>query len=343
LCALVFAWLLGPTPLRAAALPQTDAELTPTAMALINEAQEEVLRLHFEHARQLCADAEALAPLHPLPLVMDVGVRLYEIQENIEIGTENDKQYGEFYAKEDKLIHMAEEREKESPLSPYPKVHLGAAYGCRGLVKLYQKSYLTSYHDGKQGVEYLQEAVALDPNQYNAYMGLGQFQYYCARLNGLLQFLLDLQGDEKKGIEKLKLCESRGTYSAWASRTFLTGILIYDQRAWDEAGPYLDRLFRAFPENYHHVHMVATFAQGNGMDKAESRDLMEMACEEWDKGWRPPPYVKDFSLESARLELARYYLQKGKNDDARRHLQALAQSHDSGIAKDASGLLLKLP
>jgi tetratricopeptide (TPR) repeat protein len=322
--------------------PQSDSELTPTAMALINEAQREVLRLHFAHARDLCAQAEALAPLHPLPLVMDVGVRLYEIQEGIEANILDPKSYHEFYAKEDALIRLASEREEEFPQSPYPKLHLGAAYGCRGLVKLYQKSYLQSYHDGKRGVEYLQKAVAIDPTQYNAYMGLGQFQYYCARLNGLLQFLLDLQGDEKQGIEKLKLCEAKGTYSAWACRTFLTSILIYDQRDWTTVGPYLDKVFRAFPENYHHVRMVATYAQGSGMENAESRDLMELACSQWDKGWRPPAYVKDFSLEPARLELARYYIKEGKYADARRHLEALDHSEDMGLARSASSLMVKL-
>jgi hypothetical protein len=322
--------------------PQTDAELTPTAMDLINLAQEESLRLHFAKAREICAQAEALAPNHPLPLVMDVGVRLYEIEENIEAGIEDERVYKDFYAKEDALIRMAEAREMRYPMSPYPKLHLGAAYGCRGLVLLHQHKYLSSYHDGKRGVGYLQKAVAIDPAQYNAYMGLGQFEYYCARLNGLLQFMLDLQGDEKKGIEKLKLCESKGTYSAWADRSFLTSVLIYDQRRWSDAEPLLDKLYKAFPENYHNVRMVATFAMGNGIEKPKSRELLEMACDAWDKGWRPPAYVKDFSLEPARLELARYYMKEDKSRHARRHLEALSHSDDAGLAKSAADLLSKL-
>jgi hypothetical protein len=323
-------------------LPQTDADLTPTAMDLIDQAQEESLRLHFAKARQLCAQAEALAPDHPLPLVMDVGVRLYEIEENIEAGIEDPAVYKEFYAKEDTLIKMAEARETLYPQSPYPKMHLGAAYGCRGLVLLHQHKYLASYHDGKRGVGYLQKAIAIDPQQYDAYMGLGQFEYYCARLNGLLQFMLDLQGDEKKGIEKLKLCEAKGTYSAWADRSFLTSILIYDQRRWSDAEGLLDKLYKAFPENYHNVRMVATFAMGNGIEKAKSRELLELACDNWDKGWRPPSYVKDYSLESARLELARYYMKEEKNQAARRHLEALTHCEDAGLAKSASALLSKL-
>lgn len=324
------------------AAPQSDDELTPTAMSMVMEAQEEVLRLKFGKAKLMCAEAEALAPDHPLPIMMDVGCRLYEIEENIESDTENDKTYREFYAKCEALIKLAKERERVFPLSPYPKLHLGAVYGCQGLVKLHQHKYLSSYRDGKRGVEYLQKAVAIDPKQYNSYMGLGQFEYYCARLNGLLQFMLDLQGDEKKGIEKLKLCAANGTYSAWPAVSFLSSILLYDQRDWAGAEPYIDKLYRAFPENYHYIRMVATYALGNGIEKQKSRDLLELACGHWDKGWRPPAHVKSFSLEPARLELARYYLKEGKSADARRHLESLAHSEDGGLAKSATALLSKM-
>lgn len=335
----------APTPVPASIgpwFPQADDDLTPTAMAMVHEAQAEVLRLHFSKAKQICAQAEAMDPEHPLPLVMDVGVRLYEIQESIEGGLKDEKIYGEFYAKVDTVIKLALEREQQYPKSPYPKMHLGAAYGCRGLVKLYQSNYLTSYRDGKRGVEYLQKAVDLDPARYDSYMGLGQFEYYCARLNGLLQYILALQGDEKKGIEMLKLCESKGTYSAWACRVFLVKVLVYDQRNWADVEPYLDKVYKSFPENYHHVGMAVTYAVGNGMDKAKSREFMELVCGRWDQGWRPPAYVTENSVEPARLELAQYYLKVGKDTEARRHLQALSHSTNDGLAKLALGLLSKM-
>lgn len=323
-------------------LPHTDGELAPSIMAMVMQAQEEVLKPDFERARQLCGEAEKLAPEHPLPLMMNVGVRLYEIQESMEAGVADKKTYAEFYKKIEQLITMAELRETAYPLSPDPKMHLGAAYGCRGLVKLHQHKYLGSYRDGKKGVEYLQKAVALDSTRYDAYMGLGQFEYYCARLNGLLQFMLDLQGDEKKGIEKLQLCESKGTYAAWPARSFLVKVLSYDRRDWARLEPYLERVFKSFPRNYHHVRMVYNFALGQGMDKAKSREWMEQACAQWDAGWRPPAYVKNFGLEATRLELARSYAATKKTGEARSHLQALSHSEDPALVKLAAALLTTL-
>src|SRR5438045_3229132 len=101
------------------AAPQSDDELTPTAMAMVMAAQEEVLRLHFGKAKIMCAEAEALAPDHPFPLMMDVGCRLYEIEESLESGVEDKKAYHEFYSKDEALIRMAGERERVFPLSPY--------------------------------------------------------------------------------------------------------------------------------------------------------------------------------------------------------------------------------
>jgi hypothetical protein len=169
-------------------------------------------------------------------------------------------------------------------------------------------------------VEYLKEAVALDPQRYDAYMGLGQFEYYCGRLAGILQFVLALHGDERKGIEMLKQGASKGTYGAWACKTFLLKILVDHKHLYAEAYPYLKEVWAAFPENYHHVLYVLSFAKAYGLDKPESRELLEELCAQWDKGWRPPSYVTEFPLEATRIHLADYYMAHGEQDKAKAHL-----------------------
>ena len=329
----------GAVPVLAPALPVRDAELSPEALSFTVAAQTASMNLRFEDARNLAAKAEVLDPRHPLPYVVDLAVRLGEIQELLQADAESEARYKEFYALDEKIISMAKERELAYPERYEPKLHLGAAIGCRGLVKLYQSHYLQSYKDGNQGVAYLKQAVALDKDAYDAYLGLGQFEYYCARLNGVLAFFLALKGDEKKGIEMLKTCEAKGSFSAVAARAFLSNILILDQKDGPAALPYIERMTHDYPQSYHHWRYAMAYAHQQGMKDPKSRELVEAAAKLWDSGWRPPAYVKQLYLENNRLDLAKAYMAEGHINQAEPHLKALALSKDEGLAREANGLL----
>ena len=170
-------------------------------------------------------------------------------------------------------------------------------------------------------------------------LGLGQFEYYCARLNGVLAFFLALKGDEKKGIAMLQTCEAKGSFSAMAARAFLAKILIFDQKDPVAALPYIERVFNDFPESHHHWRYIMAYAHTQGMKDPKSRSLVEAAAKLWDAGWRPPKYVKQFWFEANRLDLAKAYMAEGHINQAEPHLKALSLSKDESLAREAKGLL----
>ncbi len=245
--------------------------MPPAAYARMLQAQDAALNLDFGgQPWPRIKEAEELSPGHPLALVMEIGIRLFDIQEDLEAKKYDKKKIEEFFTRDNGLIAMAEAREKAHPKSPYPKLHLGAAYGCRGLVNLYQSNYFTSYTDGKKGVDYLKQAVKLDPEQYNALMGLGQFDYYCGRLSGVLQFFLALNGNEKRGIATLEACAKKASYSATAASIFLAKVLSEDQKDWDQAEFYVRDGYRRYPNNYHQGRYMILLAEGFGLQSIKA-------------------------------------------------------------------------
>jgi hypothetical protein len=322
--------------------PYRDDQMSREAYDLMLKAQDEALNLDFKGGLKDIEQSKKLAPGHPLPLVMEVGIRLFDVQEDLDARKMDKTKIDDFFSCVNGLIAMGETREKAHPKSPYPKVYLGAAYGCRGLVNLYQHNYLTSYWDGKKGVDYLHQAQAIDATIYNADMGLGQFDYYCGRLSGILQFVLSLKGDEKRGIATLATCVAKGTYGVEASSVFLAKVLTEDQQDWAQAEPYVLDGYARYPLNYHQGYYLLLLAKGLGLDTEKGRGMMEKLCAQWDSGFRPPVYAR-YPLEKTRLELAQSYLASKDTAKAKAHLLSLQKSKDSGLSDRATQLLKGLP
>ncbi len=332
----------GTTTAAAAPLLFRDDQVDPQAYAVMVEAQAEAVRLRFDHARELAAKGMAMAPGNPLGMIIDAGVRLYELQEDAEAKKVRDgRSMQDFLRRLEELVALSSAQEAAFPKAPWPKLHLGGAYGCRGLVNLYLKNYWTAYWDGKKGVDYLKQSVKLDKEQHNAYMGLGQFNYYAGSMGSVLQFLLFMHGDVELGLKQLETAAEKGSYAAWSARIFLAKVLITEVKDWARAEPYLRQVLTEYPESYHHWRYAMTWARGLGLNSAKAREVMEALAQRWDAGWRAPAYA-EFAFEPTRLDLAKAYMDYGDAPKALPHLKALAKSRNSGIASEAQKLMAGL-
>ena len=88
-----------------------------------------------------------------------------------------------------------------------------------------RKSWLTAYIDGRRAYRNAGKAVALDPALYDAYLGIGAFDYYVATLSGFVRALAFTGGGDKaQGLAKLRLAAERGRFSRVAAKLLLVGI-----------------------------------------------------------------------------------------------------------------------
>jgi Tfp pilus assembly protein PilF len=301
-------------------------------------SHEALQRMDFGRAEILGREAVALYPTHPLPHLFLAGVYLYWIQEVENSKSKNPKAVKRFYEEAEITLDLAKRQQKQFPDSAFPHVYLGGIYGSRGMVNLYQGHYWTAYRDGKRAMNYLNKAVELDPENRDVYFGLGQFEYYCGRLAGVLQFFLRLQGDENKGIALMERAAAHGTYSKIPTKAFLTMVFVVDRKNWEKADPYINEMFRRFPENHYYVDYALRMALGVGLEKKDSKSLLEEVCKHWDQGWRPPAY-HPIPLDEVRLNLARQYMKEGNGARATFHLKALVASPSDSVSQQAFHLL----
>jgi tetratricopeptide (TPR) repeat protein len=295
------------TPVPRGPILWTDQNIPPQVLERLTEAQDLALDLRYDDAEAMIRAVTPQAPEHPLCGVFLVATLLSRIQEGFKSGAKEVP--ASFFKEADHLVDEIQKQRDAFPDSPYPRVYLGAAYGMRGLAKLYAGDYVASYIDGKKGAGLLKEAVAMDPKLYNAYMGLGQFEYYCGTLSGVLQFLLALPGDPDKGLAMLKTCEDKGTYAAWPCKAYRIRLMTGERHDYAAAEPELAALAARYPNNYDFA--VAVFKTLDaGVNTAALRRSADDVLRRMDQGWTPPPYAH-MDEDRLRMSLAKACIAAG--------------------------------
>ncbi|HXC62917.1 MAG TPA: hypothetical protein VNZ67_01100, partial [bacterium] len=317
----------------------TDDNIPPEVLRKLTDGQDLALSQRYDEAEALIRQAQTEAPEHPLCGVFLVATLLSRVQEQFKEGRKEVPP--DFFNEVDHLVAQVEAQAKDYPSSPYPKLYLGAAYGMRGLAKLYAGSFISSYFDGKKGAEMLRQAVALDPQLYNAYMGLGQFEYYCGTLSGVLQFVLALPGNPDKGLAMLKDCEDKATYAAWPCKAYRISLMLSDRHDYRNSEPELAALLARYPGNYQFSREVFN-ALAAGVNTAALRRSAGDVLRRLDQGWVPPKYA-DIDPDRCRLVLAQACLQAGDRPEAETQLRRLADAGHGPARDKARDLLKALP
>lgn len=127
-------------------------------------------------------------------------------------------------------------------------LYLGSAYGLRGRWKASRQRWVSAYLDGRRAYKNAQKAVALDPELYDAYFGLGAFDYYVASLSRLVRALAFTKGGDKAmGLAQLRLAAEKGRFSRVAAKLLLVGIHWTFEKDPKEAWDILDEVHRQYP------------------------------------------------------------------------------------------------
>jgi tetratricopeptide (TPR) repeat protein len=128
-------------------------------------------------------------------------------------------------------------------------VCLGAAYGLRGRLEAARKHWFKAYRDGGKCYREEQRAVKLDPKQFDAYLGLGAFDYYSATLSRFVRlFVFTGGGDKAKGLAELKLA-TNGQFGGQAAKLLLVGVNWTFEKNPAEAWKILGEVTARYPDS----------------------------------------------------------------------------------------------
>jgi tetratricopeptide (TPR) repeat protein len=165
--------------------------------------------------------------------------------------TRDETHLSTFLEQSDKVIEICERLLDQNEHDTKTKFYLGGIYGYRGLAYQTNGSILKAARDGRKGYLLLEEAVAENPELYDAHMGFGLFRYLLAKLPRSMSWILSLlgfNGDLEGGLTSLRLAAEKGIYTRTEAKLFLAQFLFTEGRQ-DTALTYMNELLKEYPEN----------------------------------------------------------------------------------------------
>ncbi len=231
-----FVWL----PLAEARDPATEPA---AADPVILQGIEHLYNLEFDRAEELFGLKIASAPNEPAGYFYLAMVSWCELAAGF-WSPDVVKTYGE---RIDRAVAVAEKVIKEGEPNSYTYFYLGGALGYKGRLLLMEHEYLSSFFLAMDAVKALKTCQKMDPTNKDVLYGLGIFDYYTARLSGVLKFLSFLlihKGDKEEGIRKLHTAANEALYSATEAKSVLLHIYLFLECEYDKALPLAREMAR---------------------------------------------------------------------------------------------------
>jgi len=102
----------------------------------------------------------------------------------------------------------------------------GGTYAYQAAVKVRSKDYFSALSNGLSAVSDLNKAVAIDPQLYDAYLGIGSFHYFRTKATSVLKWLPFIGDNRERGIGEIKLAIEKGRYSKVMAQNGLAWIYV---------------------------------------------------------------------------------------------------------------------
>ncbi|MFH1619543.1 MAG: hypothetical protein ABIG11_06520, partial [bacterium] len=216
---------------------------------------------------------------------------------------------------------------KTHPDDAYAHICVGGMYGLRSRLSLMQHRWIKAYFDGSKAISHTRKAVKINPELYDAYLGLGMYEYYAGTLPGVVKILarLFLHGDPEKGIAFLKTAKEKGHFNATAAKLLLIEIFTETGSKYSNPGialKWAKELRAAYPHHpmLHFVEIVSLYENGKWADvRKESQEYLRRI----ETG---EPFYRNTYLPRALLALGTSYLAENRLDRAEEFIRRSARS-----------------
>ncbi len=243
-CSLIFGLLvlLPPDPSRAD--PWTDRRTLEAAAT----GTDHLLNLDYDLAEQTFTRLDNIDRTGLLAPLYQAMVMLARLQDREPTRQETDT----FLAAMRALIAKAEAQLKHAPEQADLSLFLGMAWGSKAMVDGALGNYLSAYEAIKRTKTYLDACLLRQPIRYDAYYGLGLYDYTLSRVAWFYRPLVHLAlppSDRERGLRELTIASEQGTTTRMLAKLALLQIYTGSEKAFEKALPLADELLRRFPGN----------------------------------------------------------------------------------------------
>ncbi|MGO9481535.1 MAG: tetratricopeptide repeat protein [Candidatus Kryptoniota bacterium] len=152
----------------------------------------------------------------------------------------------------DKACELSQQKLQSDPNDIMTHFYYAGSLAYRAGYEGMNHDWFAVMSDGIKAKRILERTIELDPNFYDAYSGLGAFNYYTAHIPWYLKplaFVLGVNGNENEGIAQLEKAAQFGKYAKIEAEVFLASVVYAHQEAYSNALKIMLDLHRQFPDN----------------------------------------------------------------------------------------------
>jgi tetratricopeptide (TPR) repeat protein len=149
----------------------------------------------------------------------------------------------------DSSLDLASQAVNQNKKDPWAFFIRGGTYAYRAAIKARAKDYFSALSNGLSAVSDLNKAAALDPQLYDAYMGIGSYHYFRTKATSVLKWLPFIGDNREQGIAEINLAIEKGRYSKVMAQNGLAWIYV-DYGKYPLALEQALQLEKSFPQNH---------------------------------------------------------------------------------------------
>jgi len=242
--------------------------IPPEMDQMIQEAMTHLYNVEVKESEEEFQKVIEKFPGEPLPHLFYAGHLWWRAAEQFE-NPESLKPFREKFEKQFEETVETANKKAEQLGSENDEIcfALGGSYGLAGRWMVLDNHWLKAYNYGTKGNDYLKKALELNPELYDANLGLGIYDYYTDTMSGFFKRLASsifLRGNKERGIQELELASQQGHFSNVEAKLFLINVYERDDRNYQKALDLIVDLRKKYPNStlFHYTEMFLLFDVG---------------------------------------------------------------------------------
>ncbi len=195
------------------------------------------------------AEAESLAislqwryPYHPIGFIMQAAMLQSKMLDH-----EHFSYRREFHTLIKLAKKKARDRLEKNENDPWSLYCLGLAHGSHAVFESRDGSWLTAVKQGVRAKKAFSRCVEIDPQFYDAYVGIGSYHYWRTVKTGIVNWLPFVQDDRQQGIRELEIAADSARFSFDFAKDALIWVYI-DTEKYEKAESLAVQMQQKYPE-----------------------------------------------------------------------------------------------
>ncbi len=244
-------------PLKSALAQATDS--TARLEELIDSTLAETYNYRFNDALETTSEMISSYPEQPEGYLYRCGVYWKMLEEGC--ASPGDSVKRKIKTLVDKACTLSAARVDTSRRDIRALFYYAGALVYRARYEMMKSDWLAVMSDGLKTRKLLEEAVRIDSTFYDAYSGIGAFNYYAAHIPWYLKpiaLVMGISGNEEVGIDQLKIAARLGKYSRTEAAEFLASVVYPNKGNFGRAVKLMLDLHREYPGNLNFVRTICS-------------------------------------------------------------------------------------